>query len=209
MHGGLARSASLHPCVPSSLQTSKSHVQDPTISIFILPLSFFLSFFSRCSVISGCVFSVISIILLVVGLIIDGIVFGATNGLDTCVDQDTNKYYGDSKYNIYAEACRIDHSQTCVCVNSDNTDNCYLFNLQAADNCGQILTKLPSLLLASVLFMLVLIVVVFVYSIFTCKTVCCASPEDAARMNGTAQAGAGSVPTVPVTAVAQPVSNKV
>jgi hypothetical protein len=145
---------------------------------------------------------VITIILLIVGLILDGIIYGATNALDTCGDTNTGEIYGDTANTPYLISCAVDNHQDCLCIQSSNTDTCYLFNLESADNCGQILNKLPSLLLASVLFELVLVGTVFTYSVCTCKTVCCTGAEDQAAMN--AAANSSHAAPAPATAVAVP-----
>ena len=112
-------------------------------------------------------------ILLIVGIILDGIWYGVTDSLDACYDQDKNKFYGSTKYQDLAEACAIDNSQTCLCVDGAKEDICYIFNLESANNCGMILTVMPALLLASLILMLVLFVTMLTYSICTCKVVCC------------------------------------
>jgi hypothetical protein len=144
----------------------------------------------RCAVVSGCALSVFSIVILGIGMIVDGVLFGASNALDTCIDQDIGELYGDSSYKIYAVSCALDHGQTCACVNGADTDTCYMFNLESAKDCGQILTKLPALLVASVVFMVFTIVLVILYSVLTCKVVCCASQEDTDRLNGVASSSA-------------------
>jgi len=145
---------------------------------------------------TGCIFSVIAILLCIAGVIFDGVIYGATNALDTCIDRVNFQVYGDNQYAQQAGACIAGHSQDCLCVQGSNDDTCFLFNLDSADNCGQILTKLPSLLLASLLFVFLMLVLVFTYSIFTCMGVCCVKPPLAN------QSGA---PT-PTTATANPVA---
>jgi hypothetical protein len=156
---------------------------------------------SRCTVGAGCGFSVIAIILLIVGVIIDGITYGGANALDTCGNTNTGEIYGDSANLPYLISCAVDNHQDCLCIQSSNTDTCYLFNLEAADNCGQILNKYPSLLLASVLFELFLLVTVFIYSVCTCKSVCCVSAEQQAAAQNTAPPANFAAP---VAAVAVP-----
>jgi hypothetical protein len=130
-------------------------------------------------------------------------VYGAVNGLDTCGNQDTGEIYGDNKYLSSVVACVSGHSQTCLCVNGGQSDTCYLFNLDSADNCGQILTKMPALLITSVIFLAILFVIVLTYSAFTCKAVCCGRPAaPAAGTNSSNPAPASA------TAVAHPVGNK-
>jgi hypothetical protein len=140
-------------------------------------------------------------------MILDGVVYGATNALDACRDSTTFEVYGDnSPSNGLAMAyCAQQHGQDCMCVRNSDSD-CYVFNLDSADNCGQIMTKLPSLLLAAVLFELILVGTVFAYSVCTCKTLCCASAEDQAAMNGAPNSshGGNAAPPVPATAVAVP-----
>lgn len=122
--------------------------------------------------ITGCTFSVFSLILVFAGLGLDGAFYGVTNGLDSCINQKTGEYYGEEGlFSIYAEC--TGHSETCLCVNEQTSDKCYVFNIKEADNCGQILTRLPSLLMASVIFLTFLFVLVLAYSIFTCKMLCC------------------------------------
>lgn len=128
---------------------------------------------------AGCAFSVLAIILCFIGTILDGVFYGITENLDTCVNKHSLHVYGDSSYAAYAKACIIGHSQECSCVNSDNLDDCYMFNLKNANDCGDILTTLPAELLASMFFLLVLLFVVTTYSIFTCTNVCCAPENDA------------------------------
>lgn len=130
--------------------------------------------------------------------------YGVTHALDSCGNQETGEFYGDSKYYGNVVQCAVGHSQTCLCVQGSNTDTCFLFNLRAADNCGQILTKMPALLLASLLFVFLLLVLIFTYSIFTCMGVCC----------NKAPAGQNAAPPVTATATAanpsygQPVTAK-
>jgi hypothetical protein len=125
---------------------------------------------------------VIAIIVLVIGIILDGIEFGVTNSLTTCVDGNTGEIYGDGGSSGNALLCAIGDSHDCSCVRDQSGDLCYEFNLQAADNCGQILNQLPSLLLASLLFQLLLFGTVFAYSICTCRSVCCVKEEGKAAL---------------------------
>jgi hypothetical protein len=117
--------------------------------------------------------SIISIAVLTAGVIFDGLMYGTMNALDTCGDSNTGEIYGETANVPYLISCAVDHHQDCLCIQSSHPDRCYLFNLEAADNCDQVLVKYPSLLLASVLFELVLMIVVFFYSICTCNTLCC------------------------------------
>eukprot|EP00388_Colpodella_angusta_P047900 GDKK01074369.1.p1 GENE.GDKK01074369.1~~GDKK01074369.1.p1 ORF type:complete len:240 (-),score=46.57 GDKK01074369.1:218-901(-) len=149
---------------------------------------------------TGCVFSIIAILLCIAGVIFDGIIYGATNALDTCYDRENFTVYGDAQYGGQAINCALQNSQTCLCVQGSNDDTCFLFNLDSADNCGQILTKLPSLLLASLLFVFLLLVLVFTYSIFTCMGVCCVRPP-LANQNAT-PVTATATATNPVAATA-------
>lgn len=161
---------------------------------------------NRCAVIAGLIFSIIAIILVIVGLILDGISYGLVHGLDTCFNQDTLEAYGDKSTSngLQIANCLAGHSQTCICINASQDDTCYLFNLKSGDDCGVILDKLPSLLVASVIFLAFLFVAVLTYSAFTCKTVCCGTgnPEAASLANAPAS------PTAPAAVVASPVANK-
>ena len=151
---------------------------------------------------AGCAFSIISIIVLIVGVILDGIWSGVTESLDTCYDQEKGEFYGSSTYQIFALSCASGNSQTCLCVNSGNSDTCYLFDLESADNCGEILTTMPALLLTSLIFLLLLLVTMFIYSIFTCMNTCCNKRNEAAEQNPKpvpAAAEATSVSAVPMT----------
>lgn len=161
---------------------------------------------------TGCVFSVIAILLCIAGVIFDGIMYGVTNAMDTCVNQETGEFYGDTQYNFQAALCISGHSQTCLCVQGSSDDTCFLFDLRSgADNCGEILTTLPSLLLASLIFVFFLLILVFTYSIFTCMGVCCVkAPAANQNQNGapvTATATAAN-PSYgqPVTAKATPMT---
>lgn len=146
---------------------------------------------------SGCILSVISILLCIAGVIFDGVIYGATNALDTCIDRVNMQVYGDKQYGTQAGECIPGHSQDCLCVQGSNDDTCFLFNLGSADNCGQILTQLPSLLLASLLFVFLMLVLVFTYSIFTCMGVCCVKPP---------LAGQNGAPTPTTATAANPVA---
>ena len=138
--------------------------------------------------ITGCIFSVVGIILCFVGTIFDGVTYGVTNDLKTCINQDTLAVFGESKYYPNAAGCIPDHAQTCLCVNGDN-NNCYLFDLNHGnENCGMVLTKLPSLLLASMFFCLILLALVGTYSACTCMTICCGPKDNSANQNLTANA---------------------
>ena len=138
----------------------------------------------------------------------DGIFYGVTNSLDTCYDQDKGEFYGSSSstYKGYALACVYGHSQTCLCVNGGNSDTCYLFNLESADNCGEILSTMPELLLVSLLFLLGLFGTMLTYSIFTCKVVCCTKRDE---NNAQQQPTPAVAQAVPATAIATPIHNKV
>lgn len=155
-----------------------------------------LSFHFRPVVITGCAFSVLGVILLFIGTILDGVFYGVMENLDTCYSRYTNEIYGDSSYSPYAKACAVDHSQDCSCITSDNTDDCYLFDLKAANDCGEVLTTLPSDLLASMFFCLLLLIVVFTYSIFTCMTVCCSPENDVYIQDNNNGPAPGSQPPV-------------
>jgi ferredoxin-thioredoxin reductase catalytic subunit len=126
---------------------------------------------------------VIAIIVLGVGIVLDGLSFGLTHSITTCVDGNTDKVYGDSDSSGNAALCAIGDSHDCSCVRDQSGDICYEFNLKAADNCGQIMGKLPALLLASLIFELLLFIAVFGYSVCTCRSVCCSSAEDKAAIN--------------------------
>ena len=139
--------------------------------------------------------------MLIVGVILDGIWFGVSNALDTCYDQKKGEFYGSSTYQPFAFACANGNSQTCLCVNSANEDTCYLFDLENADNCGEILTTMPALLLTSLIFLLLLLVTMFIYSIFTCMNTCCNKRNEAAAEQKPVPAAveATSVSAVPLT----------
>ena len=148
----------------------------------------------------------IGILLCIAGVIFDGILYGATNALDTCFNQNTGDFYGNTEYNGFAFSCANGHSQTCLCVSGSNSDTCYLFDLKSADDCGEILTKLPSLLLASLIFVFLLLILVFTYSIFTCMGVCCVKePMAAAGAQSSATPAVASVST-PQTVKATPMT---
>lgn len=157
---------------------------------------------------TGCALSIFSILVLAVGMIVDGVLYGVTKALDTCAAHGTLEVYGNTDYQAYARACAINHSQDCGCVNGADTDTCYQLNLKSLDNCGQVLTKLPPLYLASVLFMLAMTSVMLTYSVYTCRIACCSSGEDTDRLTaanqpstGTTSNPAGPVPVIPATPV--------
>ncbi len=167
----------------------------------------------RGVVTAGCVFSVIAILLCIAGVIFDGVIYGVTHALDACGNQETGEFYGDTQYLFRVQDCAVGHSQTCLCVQGNNDDTCFLFDLRGADNCGQILTKLPSLLLASLIFVFLLLVLVFTYSIFTCMGVCCVKTPAAAAGQNAAPVQAQATPAAanpvygePVTAKATPMT---
>ena len=168
-----------------------------------------LLFYLRGVVTAGCVFSVISILLCIAGVIFDGVIYGVTNALDACGNQETGEFYGDTQYLNQVVNCVVGHSQTCLCVQGSNDDTCFLFDLRGADNCGQILTRLPSLLLASLIFVFLLLVLVFTYSIFTCMGVCCVKTPAAQQNAPPVQAQAAAANPAygqPVTAKATPMT---
>ena len=134
----------------------------------------------------------IAILLSIAGVVLDGVFYGVTHALDTCLNQETGEFYGDMQYAGLALQCTNGHSQTCLCVQSSNDDTCFLLDLKAAENCGQILTRLPSLLLASLLFLLLSLILVFTYSVFTCMGVCCVKTP-AAQQNAPPVATSNSV----------------
>eukprot|EP00428_Durinskia_dybowskii_P065717 CAMPEP_0170375660 /NCGR_PEP_ID=MMETSP0117_2-20130122/11276_1 /TAXON_ID=400756 /ORGANISM="Durinskia baltica, Strain CSIRO CS-38" /LENGTH=223 /DNA_ID=CAMNT_0010630743 /DNA_START=102 /DNA_END=773 /DNA_ORIENTATION=- len=168
---------------------------------------------NRCAVVAGCVFACISIALLVVGLILDGIVFATVSDFSTCYDKDTTSFYGSdsAQDEAYAFSCANQHSKRCGCVRDDN-DDCYILDLRDGNNCGVIMNKYPSLLLGSVLFMIALIIVTIVYSACTCKNLCCANPrDDNTRLtgaSGVSSSTASAAIATPAAAMATPVSAK-
>lgn len=101
--------------------------------------------------------------------------YNTTRDLDFCLNQETGDTYGNSNYYPDAVECAYDHSQTCLCVQGSNDNVCFLFDLDNGDNCGQILSTLPALLLASLIFVVVNLLLVFTYSLFTCISLC--SPD--------------------------------
>ena len=135
----------------------------------------------RGIVVAGCVLSVISILLCIAGVIFDGVMYNTTQALDFCWNQETGESYGNLNYYPEAVNCAYDHSQTCLCVQSSNDNVCFLFNLNSAENCGQILTKLPALLLTSLIFVLLHLALVFMYSLFTCIYLCSPAVPPAAH----------------------------
>lgn len=114
------------------------------------------------SIFGGCVSSV--------AIIVDGVYFGITNSLTTCINTDTGDFYGESDYNRYALACSLDEDHQCICVKGSD-DKCYLFDLTDGDDCGVILTKLPSLLLASLFICLSCFLILIVYGSLSFKSV--------------------------------------
>ena len=187
-------------CTPSNHYNSRAYFFR-IIVIILISL--------RGVVAAGCVFSVISILLCIAGVIFDGVIYGVTNALDACGNQETGEFYGDTKYFTQVVNCAVGHSQTCLCVQGSNDDTCFLFDLRGADNCGQILTRLPSLLLASLIFVFLLLVLVFTYSIFTCMGVCCVKTPPAQQNAPPVQAQAAAANPAygqPVTAKATPMT---
>lgn len=146
----------------------------------LLTITIILKFYFYCRpvVSAGCGFSVLAILLCFIGTILDGVFYGITHNLDTCYERQTNTVYGDTSYLLAAEACVVGHSQDCMCVSGDDTDECYLFNLKGADDCGLILTTLPDNLLTSMFFLLLLLFLLFTYSVFTCMIVCVEPDRD-------------------------------
>jgi len=122
----------------------------------------------RGIVTAGCVLSVISTLLCIAGVVYGGVMYNTIRALDFCLNQYTGEIYGNDKYYSEAFQCASGHPQTCLCVQSRRENVCFLFDLRSANNCGQILTKLPALLLTSLIFVLVTLLLVFTYSLFTC-----------------------------------------
>jgi len=158
---------------------------------------------------TGIVLSVISILLCIAGVIFDGVMYNTAQALDFCLDQDTGESYGDSKYYPDAAQCASDDSQTCLCVQGSDhlfTHNiCYLFNLLGAGNCGQILTKLPALLLTSLIFTLLNLMLVLYY-LFACVLTAPAAHQHPLVPTAPPAAAELAAPTISaVEAVATPV----
>jgi hypothetical protein len=154
--------------------------------------------YHRYTIIVGCVVSVIAAIVTLAGIIVDGVAYGTTSRLDTCINQYNGELYGAARFGTRAAACAVKHAQTCLCVDAGNSDSCYLFDLQSAKNCGEILHHLPSLLLASVLFMILLFVFDICYSVQTCFALSAEAPEHTTPPVVAAPAAAPAVPPVKV-----------
>jgi hypothetical protein len=110
----------------------------------------------------------------IAGTVVDGIFYGATNALETCMNQETGEWWGKTENYVVVSNC--DTSKTCGCA-TGNDDLCYVFDLSKGGDCGQILYKVPALLLASMICCLILLVVSVTYSIFTCTATCCDKPS--------------------------------
>ena len=94
--------------------------------------------------------------------------YNAIRRLDFCLNQYSGETYGNAEYYPEAFQCANDNPQTCLCVDGRRENICFLFNLGSADNCGQILTKLPALLLTSLIFVVVTLLLLITYSMLTC-----------------------------------------
>jgi len=149
-------------------------------AMFTLITGFFaISSKNRNMVIAGCVASVISVILTLVGASVDGSAHSVFAGELGCLNTNTFTYTGSSTakqsayycagvYNYYTYTSA--DSWQCVC--TDNT-LCYGYNLVSGNNCGGILLTYTPNLGASTAFCSILCIMVFAYSVLTCCTVCC------------------------------------
>jgi hypothetical protein len=124
-------------------------------------------------VITGCGLSILAMVFLFVGLIRDGVFSTIAHRLDTCYDQDMRVASGNTNYTLNALNCAPGRSEACLCVDGNDLNTCYLFDLQSAQDCDAILNALSPRLVISVVAMVFLFVLVFAYSIFTCKELCC------------------------------------
>lgn len=151
--------------------------------------------YAHWSVVTGCVFSILGLIIAVVGAIVDGIAAGVFNRETACGSTKTGQMWGSSGGKNDVAICALGYAQSgtghnaifddqnffsanddfhwkydCVC--TDDTF-CYEYNLGTAHNCGDILTTYTYLLCVSTALCVILSVTCLVYSIFACVSCCC------------------------------------
>lgn len=124
----------------------------------------------------GLFCAILCCILVVIGFVRDAVMATYLRELETCFDQQTGDVYGADGNTIQAVNCAVGHGQRCLCVNSEETDTCYLFEKKITDTCGDILTAMPDLLIASVVFQILLLGILLYYSVQVCIDLCCPPP---------------------------------
>lgn len=136
------------------------------------------------------IFSILSIILAVVGSIVDGIGADFMIIEQGCMNTDTGDLYGTSSGKEKALLCVISadysndnynnygsRSSQCVCASNDA---CFGYYLASGSDCGLILTYYYSLLAASTAILAIIAAFSLLYSIFTCVAICSRSTEETA-----------------------------
>lgn len=125
---------------------------------------------------TGYCLSIIAVIAALIGLIIDGIGLGIVHVLDTCINQN-GVIYGntETQYQAAAIAClATDDNYNCNCININQDDTCYLFNLgHDTQNCQQILGYFTVMLRKSVNTLWALFWFCTIYSIWYCSVMQC------------------------------------
>lgn len=154
---------------------------------------------------SSSVCASVATIVVIVAAILAGIFYAVIENLVTCFDQDDNKYYGDSSYDIWAHSCSVSHSEQCACVADSNQDDdsidCYMFDMGDGNNCGDILNSWTHLLEASAIMGGICVAITLAFAILSC-ILACSSELNPAPPTATAEP---QVVQPTVTVLAEPV----
>lgn len=125
---------------------------------------------NRGITITAMVFSIIAVIVGIIGCIVDGLANSIISLLVACVS-NTGTVSGDANSGVFSDC--FGFSDDCSCI-QDNGNTCFFYNGGiAASNCDNILTTYTRNLHGAIAFDLIATIGVFVVSIITCVAVCC------------------------------------